>query len=349
MGQLPHISADLAAVDAEFLSTPETFFVEEIPAYLPEGDGDHLFVLIRKTGMDTPFALKRLCQAVGADHREAGYAGLKDRHATTTQWVSLLGANESDVRSAEVDGLEVLDVRAHGHKLRTGHLRGNRFRIRLNTADAPDTQASRAEAILRRLYETGSPNYFGAQRFGRDNLERAVRMVVEGQRPPRNRFERKLLVSVFQSALFNGLLARRVREGTMGAAVEGDLLRKEDTGGLFTTDDLEDAQQRSARFEVSPTGPIFGHKMRAPLGVAASMEAAILAEAGVDEDTFKPFRKIAEGTRRVLRVRPETHSAKADATGVWLEFALPKGAYATVILRELLRSEESPPQATAPE
>ena len=242
---------------------PEDFVVDEIPAYLPEGQGEHLFVHFRKTGLNTPDAVARIAKALGVDPRNAGWAGLKDRHAVTTQWASFQGASAADARQLELPSIEVLDARPHVHKLRTGHLRANRFHL---VVRGEPGQADTARQILELLVQRGAPNYFGEQRFGHadDNLVRARAWLLEGGKPPRERFKRKLRVSTLQAAWFNDWLAKRVESSELGRAIDGDLLRKEDTGGLFTTADLAEAQARLDRWEVSPTGPIFGPKMRQP-------------------------------------------------------------------------------------
>ena len=114
-------------------TTPADFVVEEIPAYPASGEGDHLFVTFRKTGLDTPRAVRALAELLGADAREAGWAGMKDRHAITTQTASFACRDgDAEAKLAQPpEGIEVLAVERHGHKLKTGHLRGNRFTITL--------------------------------------------------------------------------------------------------------------------------------------------------------------------------------------------------------------------------
>src|SRR6185369_13189513 len=144
------------------------------------------------------------------------------------------------------------------------HLRGNRFTLRLRGASA--AREADARAVLDTLARSGVPAFFGEQRFGRggSTLTRAREWVVGDARPPRAPFERKLHVSAVQSAIFNELLAERIRTGGLASVVAGDLCRKEDTGGMFVATDLADAQARAARFEISATGPMFGAEMRWP-------------------------------------------------------------------------------------
>ncbi len=315
---------------------PEDFVVEEIPAYLPSGEGEHLFVRFEKTGLDTEPAVRRIAAALGV-REPPGFAGLKDRHARTTQWASFQRGERDAALALSLDGIRVLEAARHGNKLRTGHLRGNRFVLRLRGADR--AREADARAVIETLGREGVPAYFGPQRFGRDGatLARARAWIVGDARPPRAPFERKLHVSAVQSAIFNELLAERVRTGGLGSIVAGDLCRKDDTGGMFVATDLEDARARAARFEISATGPMFGAEMRWPEGEARVAEEAALARAGLDVTKLERFRRAGEGTRRPYRFRLTEASVSSDADGIVLSFVLPAGAYATVVLRELTR------------
>lgn len=332
---LPRLAHDLAPIHGRLRVELDDFRVEEVPVYEPCGEGDHLFVHFRKRGLTTPEAVKRLAQALEVDGRDAGWAGMKDRHGVTTQWVSFLGGDPERARAASVEGLEVLEAAAHRHKLRTGHLKANRFVLRLRDAGDELEQARRILAVLERA---GVPNYFGEQRFGRDgaNVARARRWLLEGGRAPKKRFEKRLLVSALQSSLFNEVLADRLRDGLFEEAVEGDLMRKEDSGGLFTTEDAQEAARRMAAWEISPTGPMPGPKMRWPEARARTREEAVLERRGMTAEHLKRFGKLGEGTRRALRVPLRDLTAERDGPDLVLSFELPPGSYATVVTRELL-------------
>jgi tRNA pseudouridine13 synthase len=130
-----------------------------------------------------------------------------------------------------------------------------------------------------------------------------------------------------------------VERGELGTALDGDLMRKEDSGGMFVSEDRDEAQRRMDAWEISPTGPMFGTKMRAPEREAERIERELWAEHGVPDATLERLRGLAEGTRRVARIRPQDPLLEQCEGGVSLAFGLPKGAYATVILRELLKPE----------
>lgn len=334
----PHLTRDLAGLTGLIRKNPEDFAVDEVPAYVPSGRGDHLFVRFEKTDLTTREAVRRLAATLGADVRKASWAGLKDRRAVTTQWASFEGITPAAAPPGlQADGVRVLESALHEHKLRTGHLRANRFRIHVR--DVPsERMADVLEAVVA-LQRTGVPNYYEAQRFGRDgsNLARARRWLVEGGRPPRDRFARKWDVSVLQSWVFNQVLAERVSDGSFGRALPGDLMRREDTGGMFVSDGTDEAQVRMDRWEISPTGPMVGPRMRWPEGEALEREQRAVAGAGLTDETLKRFGKLGRGTRRPLRVATGELQCTRTENGVELVFELPSGAYATAVLREIFK------------
>jgi tRNA pseudouridine13 synthase len=334
--QLPHATAKSLRVLGKIRQQPQDFQVREIAAYAPTGEGEHLLVHFEKTATNTQHAVRRIAEALGVDPAQAGWAGLKDRQAVTTQWASFFGASRDKALSLDLPGIRVLDAGHHPHKMRTGHLKGNQFVIRVQCDPAA---VDVARSIAEQLARDGAPNYYGEQRFGRDgdNAERARRWLVEGGRAPRDRFERKLLASSLQSQWFNQWLAARVRRGELQRAIAGDVMRKEDTGGMFVAEDALEAGERMSRWEISPTGPMFGDEMRRPESDARAIEDALWAEVGISDRALRELRKLMPGSRRVARVRPAELRVEPHAEGVELAFALPKGAYATVILRELFK------------
>jgi tRNA pseudouridine13 synthase len=336
--QLPYATAKSLRVLGKIRQQPQDFQVEEIAAYAPTGHGDHVLLRVEKTGLNTPEAVRRVARALDADPAQAGWAGLKDRNAVTNQWISLFQVDPERALRLALPGIRVLEAIAHPHKIRTGHLKGNRFVIRVVCAPQ---DLGIAQQVLAQLSLHGTPNYYGEQRFGRDggNVARATAWLVDGGRAPRDRFERKLLASALQSDWFNQWLAARVRAGALGRPIAGDLMRKEETGGMFVTQDLADAEARMATWNISPTGPIFGQEMRWPEADALELERALWARVGLPDEALARARKLLQGSRRSARMRPEHVQVEAWADGIALSFTLPKGAYATVVLRELLKSD----------
>ena len=340
LARLPQLTHDVPAIAGQLKQTPEHFEVEELPAYTPSGEGEHLYLWIEKRGLNTQDAANRLAKLLGTRPADAGYAGLKDRHAVTRQWLSFQHAGTPDAAALQSEGLRVLEVARHGNKLRTGHLRGNRFTLRL--VDVPSEHDVHARAALARLAACGLPNYFGAQRFGRggQNLVAAYAWIVQGGRPPGPPFLRKLYVSTLQSALFNAWLAERIERGQYDAAVRGDIMRKEDSGGLFVCEDPGVDGERLAAWEISATGPMFGARMRAPEADENALELTLLAQYGVTSEQLERVKRAGEGTRRAARVAVQHTAVQRDGDDLVLSFALPKGSYATVLISELTKTHD---------
>jgi len=343
---LPHVTADLPGSGGRLRASPEDFRVDEIPAYLPSGSGPHLYLRVEKRGRTTRDVLRALARTLGVPERDAGYAGLKDRDAITSQWLSFPVARDPDPASLAAPGLAVLEVSRHRNKLRAGHVRANRFEVVVRGGDA-----GRAAACAAALGERGFPGYFGPQRFGAGGQNAAVgRALLLGQRTPeasraaRDRFLRRLCISAFQSELFNRWLAERISDGLFATALAGDVMKKLVTGGLFTCLDPAADGPRVARFEISPAGPMFGHELRPAEGEALVREERVLAASGVGPADLARGGGEAEGTRRAARLPVALELAPAG-DGYRARFELPKGCYATVVMRELMKVEEALPEA----
>lgn len=343
MSKLPYVTPEFPGVPAAIKALPEDFQVDEIPLYSPSGEGDHLFVHVEKVGRDTLHVARDLARALGVSPREVGIAGQKDRHARTTQWMSFPGVPPERAEGLAGEGFRVLSATRHGNKLRTGHLRGNRFRIRLRGAD--DLEAVTRSA--RALEERGLPNYFGPQRFGRSGENATLGLAILRNAPEgravRDRRLRKLLLSALQSEIFNRVLAKRLEEASWDRPLPGDVLQRLDSGGLFVCEDPDTDRPRVAAFECSITGPLPGPRMRPhPTGEPADLEKAILGEFGLEPTDFP--RREAPGERRPLRL-PVQIDVVEDPEGVILRFELPSGAYATSLLREITKDRVLPSES----
>jgi tRNA pseudouridine13 synthase len=337
---LPFATGDNDPVQGTLKTSPEDFEVEEIPAYLPSGEGEHLFLWVEKRGLNSNDAARALARALDTSPDGIGIAGLKDRHAVTRQWMSFHCPRTPQPEELALEGLRVLQVTRHGNKLRTGHLKGNHFRLRLH--GTPREHEARAKALVDQLQQHGLPNYFGAQRFGRagDNLLRAYAWIAQGGKAPGPPFLRKLFVSTLQSALFNAWLGERVAAGELNTCVSGDLFRKEETGGVFVSSDQAADDLRVKSWEISPTGPMFGANMRPPAQEALAREQRVMAKFGITDEHFARVHKAGEGTRRAARVRPEAVEVGHDGDALQLAFSLPKGSYATVLVAELTKQRD---------
>jgi tRNA pseudouridine13 synthase len=317
----------------------EDFQVDEIPAYLPSGSGEHVYVRVQKRGMTTRDAVLALSRAASVQERDIGYAGMKDKHGVTSQWLSLPGNARAPDTWTLPPELSVLESSRHGNKLRTGHLRGNRFRIAL-TGTAPGA-AENARAIFAHLRERGHANYFGAQRFGREgqNLADALAWLSGERRLPRGRerFLVKLYASVVQAEVFNRYATRRIELG-VEQLVAGEVVRLAGAGASFVVTNPEVEQPRLTARDLCLTGPMPGPKMRAAAATALELEMTVLAELGLGETALRELARHAPGTRRDLLVPLEDARVSEDGERLVLEFGLPAGSYATGVVRELTRS-----------
>lgn len=349
---LPFEHPELPALGGHIGPAPEDFVVDEQPLYAPSGQGDHWYVRLAKRERNTLDLRKAVAEASGAPEREIGYAGLKDKHAITTQWLSVPVTRTtppSEWRLPEV--YQLLDVTRHGNKLRIGHLAGNRFRIRLVGLSAGAREA--APALCQRVSERGIGNFFGAQRFGlgQRNLQTALQLLARRRLGPRAGQRGKFLASVIQSELFNRYLIARSELGRE-RLLAGDVVRLEGSRALFLVEDPEREAPRLAERTIHLTGPLVGPKMRAAGGVPLQLEQAALASLGLDESALRELGRAAPGTRRDLVLRPEGltwQSLDADASGeenpaatssdMVVEFSLPAGAYASLVIRALTRQD----------
>jgi tRNA pseudouridine13 synthase len=335
----PLVTADLPGIGGRIKQVPEDFEVEEIPAYEPCGSGDFLYLWLEKRDMGAEYFVRQVAKRLDIPTGEVGTAGLKDRHAVTRQMVSVPIRVEPLLERLNGDGIQLLRVGKHGNKLRAGHLHGNRFRILVR--DVVPESGARLEPLLGRLNRAGFANYYGEQRFGREGetVKLGFEMLRGTARGRISPFLRKLALSAAQSALFNHYLARRLADGLLHTVLLGDVMGKRPAGGMFVVQDVAVEQARFDAGETVPAGPIFGRKTFPAADVAAQREAAVLADAGFTRESFGGFGKLVQGTRRHNLVFPEHLAGAVEPDGVRLTFTLPAGSYATVLLREIMKTD----------
>jgi tRNA pseudouridine13 synthase len=327
---------DLPGIGGVIRARPEDFAVEELPAYSPDDGQGHLLVWLRKRSLTTEEAVREVARQARIPQGEIGVAGLKDRDAVTRQQISVPDRAAAALAQFRHPAIELSDARPHSHKLRRGHLRGNRFVIVVRElAVEIDEAQQRAQAKLARLAEHGLRNYYGSQRFGEGarNLEPGLASLAGRRR----RHKGDISVSAGQSALFNFYLATRAERDLLTTVLVGDILQKRDSGGMFECHDVQVEQGRLDAGELVLTGPMYGSKMRAPKSgtAAAALEHEVLAAVGLDSGKLAKLGRNVPGTRRQLAIWPADVSASPVDGGLQLQFCLPAGSYATVLLREL--------------
>jgi tRNA pseudouridine13 synthase len=328
----------------------DDFVVDEVPLYSPCGEGEHTFVRIEKRLRTTEEVVRMLARATGTRPRDIGYAGRKDRNAVTRQWFSVPGLDPRVAAELELRGADVLEAQRHRNKLRTGHLRANRFELVVRGVS--EELRERARKRAGEISVRGMPNRFGIQRFGRDgdNAQRGGELL-RGERvaDAGDRRARRFLLSALQSAVFNDVLADRPTP--IDAVEVGDVAMLHSSGGMFVVEDLARESERVGDFSISPTGPIFGTRMLAAEGVVGERERAIFQRWGLPElDALEAPKGIRlRGARRPLRAPTRGLVLQAQAgDALRIAVTLPPGSYATVLLEELLGDfDESPAPAVS--
>ena len=395
-----YLTQDLPGIGGVIRETLEDFVVEEVPMYEPCGEGAHVYCQIEKRNLTTFDAVRLVANQLRVRPHDIGYAGMKDAKAVTRQVLSVPGVTEAQAQAVSAPTLSIRWAKRHRNKLKLGHLRGNRFEIRVRNVE--QSAADTAQEVLEILGRRGVPNYFGEQRFGskgethlpgremvRGDIEAAVRAFLgqpspretvrlqearslfdqgrlsDAQRafPPAFRNERRtlqalidthsdwpaafrsiprelrrLFVTAYQSHLFNQIADRRIEQ--LDELWQGDLAYKHVNGACFVVEDVEAERPRLEAFEISPSGPLYGHKLKFAEGKPGEIEREVLAAEGITLEAFKSrVAQSLRGARRPLRFPISDVSVGFDQ-GLLLSFFLPKGCYATTVLREVMKADE---------
>ncbi|MBF0309441.1 MAG: tRNA pseudouridine(13) synthase TruD [Magnetococcales bacterium] len=348
IANLPASDAPLGAPGAglggELKREEEDFRVEELRPDPLTGQGEHWVVKVEKRGLTTDQVARWLAEACGVRRREVGYAGLKDRHGVAVQDFSISpgpGKPLPDLESLRPPGVTLLAVGRHQRKIRPGHLSGNRFQIRLRRELLPlreeEEARRRADATACWIAEHGVPNYFDEQRFGFDagNIEHGLALLAMGRQEGRRKsdpFQRGLYLSALRSSLFNHLLARRIEVGWFTRLLPGDVAMLAGRTGCFPVVDIEVEQARFERLEIHATGRLPGQGGLRAEGEPGELERAV--EEGAAEVVAGLEAFGLEGERRTFRVLPRDWRMQWEADGnLLLTFSLPRGCYATMVMR----------------
>jgi tRNA pseudouridine13 synthase len=338
---LPYISNTNLKTGGVLKSSPSDFIVEEIPLYFPSGEGQHIYLLIEREGKSTKEVVDDLRVLFQIKETDIGYAGLKDKHAITIQWFSLsLGATASEDETSKkiTDNLEyakVLKSSKHTNKLKNSHLIGNKFKIILRDCDENCLEI--ALKIREELLQKGIPNYYGKQRFGsKEDNHITGKKVLLKEKVIKKHWMRKLMLSAYQSHLFNLWLSDRISTNRFNKIIPGDLLQGINQQRPFPYSPDKDHDKEFLNKEISFTGPIFGSKVSKPLEEALLIEESILTSEGVNLDTFKEMK--LPGSRRLAHIFLKSLEIEENENNLTFEFTLSKGSYATSLLREFTKA-----------
>jgi len=317
-------------------SQPADFFVQEELSFVQSGEGEHVYLLLEKTGQNTVAIAERLAALAQVPLRNIGYAGLKDRHAVTRQWfsVQLPNLKPGGWQQLESDDLRLIKIGLHARKLKKGAVKCNRFRLLLK-----DVQGHRARINdrLKWIDQHGVPNYFGEQRFGQqaENVNNAVAWLT-GKRKSPGRYLKGIYISSIRSYLYNQILGFRVADNTWSQAVAGDIFILNGSNSCFHCHDLSDEiLQRIQLLDIHPALVLFGQQGGLDnSGKAKQLEQLIL----------KQYPDLTNGLA-AIGVKKAWRSSRLAVTKLdwkWvgaenlqLSFELPSGGYATSVLAEL--------------
>lgn len=323
-------------------ASPEDFEVRERLGFQASGEGPHALLCVRKRGANTEWVARELARAVGCKPFDVGFAGLKDRHAVTTQFFTVPRGRKSAAEFLGVngEGYEVLSSVEHLRKLPRGALEGNDFAITVR-----DFRCDPAELAdrMRRLGVGGAPNYFGPQRFGREagNLEAVIRAAGEGSASPGERRggrrddQRSFMLSAARSLVFNAILAERVERGTWNTLLPGGVANLDGRGSVFPVDVVDETlAARCAALEIHPTAPLPGEGEPLSTGEVRAEEEAVAARFPEALAVIRAARMNSE--RRATRIRIRGLEYDYDGNMLRLRFGLGAGSFATTVLREIV-------------
>lgn len=344
-----------SSIDFHFKQSPRDFVVEEIPLYEFSGEGEHLVLFVRKKNMSTLELVSVLAKYLGIQNKEIGYAGLKDKHAMTKQYMSIHKKHEEALENFEHPDVKIVSKTYHNNKIKIGHLKGNRFYIKVKKVNP--TSAVKIDEALKKISDFGMPNFFGYQRFGTEGDNHIEgEKIAKGEKKERNPKIRKLLISAYQSHLFNLWLSRRLEINTLVKnfkvqelesilnmpndevaklksqthpfkMISGDIMEHYPHGRLFDFDGSEDDLNRFLERNISVTGLLCGSKVKVSSGIAGTIEKDF-------NDTIN-----ADGARRYAWVYPTEIEGRFNQIEAQYEmnFTLPKGSYATVLIEEIAK------------
>ncbi len=311
----------------KFYQTKDDFIVDEVPAGEFKGKGNYLILHVRKIEMTTWDMIAVFAEYLAIPAQKIGYAGLKDKHATTTQYISVDASYEKMLKKFYHKQIKILDTTRHSHSIRMGDLAGNRFSINLHFVDQIDS--GKIEKVARRISKNGLPNYFGYQRFGRDNdsIQQAKDMI-KGDIFIEDSKIKSFLISIYQSTFFNDWLRARV-----------ELSREKNDGKflLLSGDVYKDTQGKLSTPKIIPTKDFEKHKL-VPTGLLCGRDVfRARDDAREIEKEFDDEFLQEKGYRREALIYPEDIECKyiRKETKLNISFTLPKGSYATVFLESI--------------
>ena len=311
----------------KFFQNKNDFIVEEEPIDFAD-KGNFIVAKIKKTDLGTWDLISKLSKQLNIYENEIGYAGLKDKNATTTQYISIPKKYQKELKRFKSKNIEILETTLHNSKLNIGDLLGNHFKINLYEVENSDLYI--IEKIIKDICKNGMPNYFGYQRFGKDikeNLEKA-KLLIYGDLTIKDKKISKMLISQYQSSFFNSWLASRIKLNKDGfKLLDGDVFRDFKNNRFFTPKTItENVNKSFLQKEIVPSGLLPGRKVFRSLNSAREIE-----------ERFDDIYIQEKGYRRDALVYPSNIKTKYNKEKKLLaiSFFLPKSSYATVLIENI--------------
>ncbi|PCI06695.1 MAG: tRNA pseudouridine(13) synthase TruD [Gammaproteobacteria bacterium] len=344
-------------ITAKIKQRTEDFVVEEHIAVTFSGEGEHCWVYIKKTGCNTDWLAQQIAKYCGIKKMAVAYAGLKDRHAVTSQWFSVqlpgkpmpdwskfessfavyVSANSASVEIDGGESIQVLKSFRHNKKLQRGALKSNHFKIILR--DISDTDDKIFEQLKIRcdvISKEGVPNYFGTQRFGRNgnNLDQALKLFSKS-RFKVARQKRSMYLSAARSWMFNYMVSERVDGNVWNRRIPGDVFMLDGKSACFRDDAREVGQlvQRLASNAIHPTAILWGEGDTMVESQSAKLQSRIINQFPAYRDGLVAAR--LQAMQRACRVVPAALTCCRQADNFIVSFSLPAGSYATMVLAEI--------------
>lgn len=341
-------------IDVHFKQNKDDFVVTEIPLYEFSGEGEHIVIKFRKKDLTTWDAVQIFSEQLGCKSREIGYAGLKDKNAMTVQYISVPKSTEEKLGKFTHINIKVLETTYHNNKIRVGHLKGNKFFIRLKRVNVINSR--KIQEVVKSIANFGMPNYFGFQRFGieGDNYKKG-KAIIAGELKEKNRKLKQMYINSYQSYLFNHWLSKRIETSKLVDTFEpkviyeklelpldivknmkkqkhpfklltGDLMSHYPFGRIFHVENLSEESEKFYNRDRVATGLLCGKKVKKSEGLAQDIEKDF------DENMSE------DGARRFAWIFPSDIETNYKEEKNWMEiqFTLPKGSYATEFIAEIM-------------
>jgi len=331
----PRASGLLKASTADFV-------VDEVLGFSPSGEGEHLFLLIEKTGLSSFELIDRVASDFNLKPRDIGYSGLKDKQAVTRQWISLyLPGQMRGFQMPTVSEYRVLDYGWHNKKLKSGSHRANIFEVVIRDVNSfDDNSLQQIESIK----TAGMANYFGQQRFGEqaDNVDRAMRVFANPHKARKlGRNKRGLYISALRSHLFNQILNRRIENGNWSEPLAGDVFMLRGSRSIFTAALDDEIYSRYREFDISSTASLAGEGDSQLDDLAKNIEDEVYAE---NADILACLCRLkVKQQMRSLRVVVGEFDVAHDSENrlLTIRARLPRGSYFTTLLSHFIETSQN--------